>query len=108
MPPPCDWVPAQTSTRGTNFPPGPSVERGQLNLATIRRYLVDHSVINVIFRLLFPGYKTLVLLPLGTKTIFGSGALPIVLLSHGSQRELSNYNLARFLSASQTKNITVE
>lgn len=98
-----DWIPVQKSMRGTGFPHPPvhvpSVD--SWTCATIRYYLLDHLVINVIFLLLFPGYKTLVLLLLGAKTIFGSAAPPIVLLSHGSQWVLSNYNLARFLSASR-------
>lgn len=66
----------------------------------IGHYLDGHSVINVIFFAVFPGSRTLVLLffiAAYEDYIWLSSALPIVLLSHGSQKALSNYNLARFL-----------
>lgn len=56
-----------------------------------------------------PVYRTLVLFFLAgcNDYIWLSSALPIVLLSHGSRKALSNYNLASFLQARLAKNIPI-
>lgn len=79
---------------------------------SIRHYLDRHKVISVIFFCRFllnldPGPLLVFfffLLGGYEDYIWLSSALPIVLLSHGSQKAFSNYNLARFLWARLTKN----